>query len=166
MAARTAWKLVAVGLGLGVLAGCATTATASGYDVLVTHDMQGRELTIVPQSGVAFHGGSLATEQVKLEFTTEHDIEPGKMLVWNQDHTRLLARLNTSDVNVTRRSGDAFQFSLAPRLRPHAESAKVAPEAAPIEEDTTESLEDQQDDITFAPSDATLGTAKRAPSLE
>lgn len=164
-------------VGMAALTGCAsmgsnggssgTARAATGYDVLVAND-HGQKLTIVPQAGVAFRNGSPDTEDVKLEFTTEHDVDPGKILVWNGTRTRLLAKLDTSAVDVSHRSGDPFQFSLAPKLNPHAPlAAKVAPAVAPeSDDDQTESLEDQQDDIAYAPSEPTLGQWNRAPSVE
>ena len=166
--------VLAAGAGLMALSGCASLGVgashaASGYDVLVAHDGHGHDLTIVPQTGVAFRSGSPVTEEVKLEWTTEHDVDPGKMLVWNGSHTRLLAELDATAVDVHHHSGDPFQFSLAPRLNPHAPhalAAKVAPAMAPVVEDDTESLEDQADDIAYAPSEASLGQWNRAASLE
>jgi hypothetical protein len=158
-------------LGLLGLVGCAASSTRvasspkSGYDVLVAHDAQG-EVTIVPQSGVAFRPGSMETEQVHVEWTTSHDVAPGKMLVWNRDRSRLLASLDASAVDVRHRSGDPFQFSLVPRLGPHAASVAPVVQVADVAASTASEDEVDDDDDAYTPWDETLGRWNRPASLE
>jgi hypothetical protein len=170
-------------LGLFALAtGCASTSTgggrasASGYDVLVTHDGHGQELTIVPQAGIAFRTGSPETQEVRLEWTTANDVVPGKMLVWNPARTHLIAQVDTSGVDVRHESGDPFGFSLEARHLEHAVSAKApkvealrvvpTPSADEVADEAAQQEQDAQDEITYAASDATLGVWNRAPALE
>jgi hypothetical protein len=172
--------VVAAGaLGLfALMTGCASTgsgrASTNGYDVLVAHDAHGEELTIVPRAGIAFRKGSPETQEVRLEWTTANDVDPGKMLVWNPERTHLIAQVDTSGVDVRHESGDPFGFSLERRHLEHQAAAKapkvetpvVTPSADEIADEAAQEEQDAQDAITYAPSDATLGVWNRPPSLE